>query len=110
MPKEDQFIIERPLFIWSFIPFLWIKCRLSYGPFPIENQAPANMTIILQDSGSCYMTQGADNFLDLTLQHPSLEGPGSLKVLPMESVIAIFCLLAKQTDWCYLSWILMGTF
>ena len=42
--------------------------------------------------------------------HPSLEGPGSPKVLPMESVMVIFCLLARHTDWCYLSWILMGTF
>ena len=43
-------------------------------------------------------------------RHPSLEGPGSPKVLPMESVMAIFCLLARQTDWCYSSWILIGTY
>ena len=48
--------------------------------------------------------------LPAPFSHPSLEEPGSPKVLPMESEMAIFCLLARQTDRCYLSWILMGTF
>ena len=58
-----------------------------------------------------FLTMKYKNLTLLTLpSHPSLEGPGSPKVLPMESVIAIFCLLVRQTDRCYSSWILMGTF